>query len=224
MNWDKALSLELVVPQMSCSLIIVGESKEGLPFCYENSFTLQKVDSEQWVVSLEFQALNPLENLHRVGFIEVSFRERGILYYAFVDLVQLSTDSRVCTMTLSTPPELSTFQNRRFNRIDLASPAPLICRIVGVHKSSTHQGIIFSGFIHDISAGGLSFVTQTRTFYPLFLELSFTLPDHPHTYIVNGEISRVSQIDSNTYRVAAEFRNMSETITHLIDDYCSRQT
>jgi c-di-GMP-binding flagellar brake protein YcgR len=224
MNWDKALAMEMIMPQMCCSLIIVGETKEGMPFCYEGNFTLQKVNAAQLEVTLELQTMNPLEQLQQVCFIEVSFRERGVLYYAFVNLLHLSTEHNVCTMTMSSPQELNTFQNRRFTRIRLPDYTPLTCKIVGTRMSSTHEGITYTGHILDLSAGGLSFVTNTRIFYPLFLELSFILPGHPHQYVVQGEISRVSQFNSDSYRIAVEFRNIPEKLIHLIDDYCSQPT
>ncbi|MDF2963575.1 MAG: PilZ protein [Paenibacillus sp.] len=224
MNWNQALALEIVVPRMSCSLIIVGETKDGLPFCYEDTFTLLKADAQHLVAVMEYHSMHPLEKLHHVCFIEVSFRERGILYYAFVDLLDLETKRNMCTLTLSPPQDLSMFQNRRFNRIHLPSRTPLTCRIVGVRKTSSHQGIVFSGQIQDISAGGLSFITSTRIFYPLFLELSFMLPEHPHKFVVNGEIVRVSHFSSDSYRIAVEFRNIPESMTHQIDEYCTRPT
>ncbi|OXM87654.1 flagellar brake protein [Paenibacillus rigui] len=224
MNWNQALALEMVAPRMSCSLIIVGETKEGTPFCYEDQFTLQKLDEEQMVASLEFHTMNPLEKLHHVCFIEFSFRERGILYYAFVDLLQLENKRNIIYLKLSAPQELSMFQNRRFQRLHLSSRTPLTCRIIGIRKSSTHQGIAFTGHIQDISAGGLSFITNTRIFYPLYLELSFVLPDHPHKFVVHGEIIRVAHFSSDSYRIAVEFRNMPESLTHQIDEYCSRST
>lgn len=64
MNWNQALSFEMVVPRMSCNLIIVGETKEGMPFCYEDSFVLQKVEEQQLVATMEFHTMNPLEKLH----------------------------------------------------------------------------------------------------------------------------------------------------------------
>lgn len=224
MNWNQALTIEMVAPRMGCSLIIVGETKEGTPFCYEDQFIVQKLDEEQLVVSLEFHTMNPLEKLHHVCFIEFSFRERGILYYAFVDLLQLENKRNIIHLKLSAPQELSTFQNRRFQRIHLPSRTPLTCRIVGIRKSSTHQGIAFTGHIQDISAGGLSFITNTRIFYPLYLELNFVLPDHPHKFVVHGEIVRVANFSNDSYRIAVEFRNMPESLTHQIDEYCSRST
>jgi hypothetical protein len=221
MNWNKALALGIIAPQMSCNLIIVGETKDGLPFCYEDSFTLLKADEQQLVASMEFYSMHPLEKLHHVCFIEISFRERGVLYYAFADLLNLETKRSMCTLTLSPPQELNLFQNRRYNRIHLSSRTPLTCRIVGLRKLSTHQGIAFSGQIQDISAGGLAFITNTRIFYPLFLELSFMLPDHPHKFVVQGEIVRVTNYSSDSYRIAVEFRNMPESFTHQINEYCS---
>ncbi|WP_028549503.1 flagellar brake protein [Paenibacillus sp. UNC451MF] len=222
MNWNQALSFEMIVPRMSCNLIIVGETKEGMPFCYEDSFVMQKVDEQQMVATMEFHTMNPLEKLHHVCFIEFSFRERGILYYAFVDLLHVETKRNVCSLTLSAPQDLSTFQNRRFQRIHLPVRTPLTCRIIGVRKASTHQGIAFSGQIQDISAGGLSFITNTRIFYPLFLELSFVLPDHPNKFVINGEIVRVTHFSNDSYRIAVEFRDVPESLTHQIDEYCSR--
>jgi c-di-GMP-binding flagellar brake protein YcgR len=224
MNWDQALALEMVVPQMNCSLMIVGETKEGLPFCYEDNSTLQEIHTEQLILTIEFHALNPLEKLHHICFIEISFRERGILYYAFVELLHLSVERTVCLLTLSVPQKLGMFQNRRATRIHLPVQTPLTCRVVGVRKTSSHQGIAISGYIQDISAGGLSFITDTRIFYPLFLELSFVLPDDPQTYVLHGEIVRVAHYSSDSYRIAVEFHNTPEHITQLIDAYCSRPT
>ncbi|WP_243633221.1 flagellar brake protein [Paenibacillus xerothermodurans] len=207
---------------MNCSLIIVGETKGGLPFCYEDNFVLQTVDENQMVVSLEFPAASPFEGLQHVCFIEVSFRERGFLYYGFVDLLHTEIEDNVCWLTLAPPQQLKMFQNRRFNRIQLPSPAPLSCRISGVGSAAAGEGITFSGEIKDISAGGLSFTTLSRIFYPLYLELSFVLPGHPHTFMVHAEVVRVSQLDTGVYRVAVEFRNVPESLTHTIDGYCTR--
>ncbi|SFK80042.1 PilZ domain-containing protein [Paenibacillus sp. 1_12] len=222
MKWDQALALEIVVPKMSLSLIIVGKTKEGLPFFFEDNFILQKVNAEQMVTTIEFQTRNPLEDLHDIGFIEISFRERGILYYAFVEMLQLSATQTVCSLTLSVPHEFRTFENRRANRIQLDVPTSLTCRVIGVRKTASYQGEAFFGLIHDISAGGLSFVTNTRIFYPLLLELSFVLPNDPHTYILHGEIVRVTNCADDSYRLAVEFRNIPESTAQLLYEYCSQ--
>jgi hypothetical protein len=221
MNWNHALSRELVAPRMHCSLIIVGETKEGLPFCYEDTFALQEVHREQLVTTLEFSAINPLEKLHHVSFIEFSFRDRGILYYAFVDLIRMESKRNICSLTLSAPEELNLYQNRRYSRLTLPVRTPLTCRIVGVRRNSTHQGVAFAGQILDIAGGGLSFITSTRLFYPLYLELSFVLPDLPDKFVLKGEIVRVSHFSSDSYRIAVEFRDVSEQVMNQIDDYCS---
>jgi hypothetical protein len=222
MNWNQALALEMIFPQMSCNLIIVGEDKESLPFCYEDSITLQQVDTEQIIATIEFQALNPLEPLHHIGFIEISFRERGMLYYAFIDLLDLTFQRTTCILTLSIPQELRMFQNQGVNRIELSSSTSLSCKVISQSKPSVHEGITFSGLIHDITANGLSFITATRIFYPLLLELTFVLPKHPQQYVLQSEIIRVSMHDLDSYWITVEFRNISERNTQLIDDYCSR--
>lgn len=221
MNWNHALSRELIAPRMNCSLIIVGETKEGLPFCYEDTFSLKEADADQLVATLEFPAINPLEKLQHVSFIEFSFRDRGILYYAFIDLIRLETKRNICSLTLTAPPELNLFQNRRFSRLTLPVRTPLTCRIVGVRRNSTHQGVAFAGQILDIAGGGLSFITSTRLFYPLYLELSFVLPDLPHKFVIQGEIVRVSHFSSDSYRIAVEFREVPDHVLNQIDDYCS---
>jgi c-di-GMP-binding flagellar brake protein YcgR len=222
MNWTQAIALEIVVPLMNCSLIIVGETKDGLPFCYEDNFTLQTVDNDQMKVTLEFTSIHPLEKLHHVCFIEASFRERGVIHYAFLELISMDTKGNICTLTLTSPKELNVFQNRRFNRIHLTDQTLVTCRIVGVRKTSTHQGVAFSGQIQDISGGGLSFITNTRIFYPLYLELSFVLPGDADTFVVHGEIVRVSHFSMDSYRIAVEFRNLPESMTHQIDEYCTK--
>jgi c-di-GMP-binding flagellar brake protein YcgR len=139
-------------------------------------------------------------------------------------LIHMETKRKVCRLTLTSPQELSMFQNRRFNRIELTTRTPLTCRIVGVRKTSSYQGVEFTGQIQDISGGGLSFITNARIFYPLFMELSFVLPDCPQKFVVNGEIVRVTHFSNDSYRIAVEFRNIPESMTHQIDQYCSKST
>lgn len=220
MNWNLALSQGMLAPKTVCQLIIVGETKDGLPFCFEHSYTVQHVSATQLTVSLEFQGLNPLEKLDHVSFIDLSCRERGIVYYAFVDLQQYEVKKNVCTLTLSAPDEFRSHQGRRSARINLPARTPVTCRIVGVRKYASHQGVAFHGFMLDVGSGGLSFVTTTRLFYPLFLEMRFLLPGDSEPFTVYGEVVRVSHFSSDSYRVAIELRNLSEAMIQRIDDYC----
>ena len=43
MDWNKALELAYIAPNTDCHLIIVGECKDGQPFCYEENFSIDKI-------------------------------------------------------------------------------------------------------------------------------------------------------------------------------------
>jgi hypothetical protein len=221
MNWNLAVSQGLVAPGSTCRLIVVGETKDGLPFCFEQGYTVRSADAAQLTVGLEFQGLNPLEKLDHVSFIELSCRERGVDYYAFVDLLQYEVKKNVCTLSLSVPDSFRPQQDRRFTRTGLPARTPVTCRIVGVRKDASHTGVAFHGSMLDIGTGGLSFVTTTRLFYPLFLELRFLLPGDPEPFTVYGEVVRVDNFSSDSYRVAVELQSPSEAIMKRIGDYCS---
>ncbi|SDI68552.1 PilZ domain-containing protein [Paenibacillus naphthalenovorans] len=222
MHWNQALACGTVVIPASCRLIIVGETKEGLPFCYEDSFTLSKADGEQMTVTLETMAIHPLEKLHHVYFIEFSFFKRGILYYALVDLLHLETKRCLCTLTLTTPPQLLKAEQRQYKRIVPQVRTPLTCRIIGVRGQRTHQGnAFFTGQILDLSAGGVSFMTSTRLFSPLELELSFVLPGLAQKLTLHAEVIRIAPFGSDAYRVAVRFNQMPESTAIWIEEYCS---
>lgn len=219
MNWNQVSSQVRIAPKSDCRLIIVGETKDGQPFCYEESFTIQKIGEGEFTLLLEFPGINPLEKLDHVSFIDCSFRDRGILYYASAELLQLEIRKMSAVLTLSLPEEFGTHENRRYQRINLPSRTPVTSRIVGTRKQSTHQGIAFSGQILDISYSGLSFVSPYRLFHPLFLELSFVLPNYPDKLVVFGEIVRVSHFSYDSYRTAVEFAGTPETVLNRIDQY-----
>lgn len=220
MNWNLALSQGLLAPKTPCQLIIVGETKDGQPFCFEHGFTVLSAGAADLTVCLEFHGVNPLEKLDHVSFIDLSCRERGIVYYSFVELQRYEVKKNVCTLTFAAPEELRSHQGRRFNRIPLPVRTPVTCRIVGLRKYASHQGAAFPGLMLDVSSGGLSFVTASRLFYPLLLELRFLLPNDPEPFTVYGEVVRVTPFSSDSYRVAVELRNMSEQMIQRIDDYC----
>jgi c-di-GMP-binding flagellar brake protein YcgR len=223
MNWSQMLLDEIIVPRMNCNLIIYGETIDGEPFCFEDVFVLQKFNALEITLSYEFPTTNPLEKLHHIMFIEFSFRNKGILYYAFTDLIHTDLKRNIFSLTLKVPHTFNEFQNRRFTRITLNNRIPVNCRVVGVRGTSTHQGGQFSCQIVDISAGGLSFITPTRLFYPLFLQLSFLLPDLNRPFELYGEVVRVIPFGGNMYRAAVEFRHITEEITNIIENYCKRK-
>lgn len=223
MKWNEALAQDMVIPKAVCQLIIVGETKEGGPFCFENSFRIESVSDDKLIVSLDVQAHNPFDRLEHVTFIEYSFRERGVLFYSFVQLVQLDVRKTVCLLTLTAPEELHLFQNRRYNRINLPAKTPVTCKVVGLRANNAKNGIAFSGQMLDLCAGGLSFLTTSRLFYPLYLELSFHLPHSSDKFLVYGEIIRVTPYSIDAYRVAVEFRDTPDSIIQRIEQYCEQQ-
>ncbi|NEW08415.1 PilZ domain-containing protein [Paenibacillus sp. SYP-B3998] len=224
MDWNKALKLELIAPKANCRLIIVGESKDGQPFCYEDHFTIDKISDSSFTVTLELPGMYPFEKLEHVSFIEFSFKDRGILYFSYVELIQLEIKKTHCLLTLTIPEEMQSYQSRQFNRAKVSVRTPITLQIVGIRGLSSHKGVAFSGQLLDISAGGLSFITTSRLIYPLFLELSFILPHYPLPITVYGKIVRVTNFSNESYKAAVEFRHTPETILQEIEKYCSTET
>jgi c-di-GMP-binding flagellar brake protein YcgR len=221
MKWNQAIVQDTVTPRSKCRLVIIGENKDGQPFCMEEAFLIQRVGPNEFVVSLEYQGINPLEKLDHVSFIECSFRDRGNHYYAFTQLTQLEIKKNCCLLSLTVPEEIVIHQNRKYTRMNMPARIPITARIIGIREQIIHQGSVFYGQLLDISGGGLSFITVYRLFYPLFLELSFVLPDHPERFAICGEIVRVSNFSNDSYRIAVEFSKMPEDVLRLIDNYCS---
>lgn len=220
MEWNHAIHNQLFVPLANCSLIIVGQTRTGNPFCFENNFIVQNVTAVNLTVQLEFSGENPFQDLQHITFVEVSLREKGILYYAFADLLELNIERSACSIVLKAPQEVMEYENRRNTRISLREPLPLTCKIVGVRRNSTHQGVTFASKILDLSRGGLTFITSTRIFYPIYLQLSFQIPGYPTRFDLLGEIIRVNPFGGDGYRVAVEFREIPENISNLIDAFC----
>ncbi|MBA2940582.1 PilZ domain-containing protein [Paenibacillus sp. CGMCC 1.16610] len=223
MDWNKALELAYIAPNSDCHLIVVGESKDGQPFCYEDNFYIDKIGEDSFTVCLELVGVFPFDKLEHVSFIEFSFKDRGILYYTHVELLQLELKKAICYLTLSIPEEILQHQNRQHNRAKISLRTPITLQIVGIRGLSARKGVAFSGQLLDISAGGLSFVTTNRLFYPLFLEFSFLLSGFPHPITAYGEIIRVTNFSNDSYRVAAKFRHTPESILQEIDKYCTLQ-
>ncbi|WP_158289691.1 PilZ domain-containing protein [Paenibacillus flagellatus] len=209
-----------VVSGSKCRLILVGETKDGQPFCYEDRFTVHKLDAERIVAGLAYHTIHPLEKLHHLGFIELSFLERGMLYYGFADMLSMEMTKQHCLLTLAAPETVRMTQQRKSVRVQLASRIPITCRIVGVRGEMSPQSVVFYGQMIELSAGGVSFVTSTRLFEPLLLELTFVLPSSPEKHHLVCEIVRVTAFGSDSYRVAAEFRDCPPETIEPIDRFC----
>ncbi|MNI09998.1 Flagellar brake protein YcgR [compost metagenome] len=221
MNWNQAVEQEWMAPKSTCRLIIVGETKDGQPFCYEESFCIQKTSPIEFTVFLEFPSIHPLEKLDHVSFIECSFRDRGVLYYAFIDLIQLEIKKTSVHLTLTAPDKMNIHQRRRFDRMPLTSRTPITAKILGTREQNIQQGIAFSGQLLDISRGGLSFIAPYRLFHPLFLELSFLLPNYPEKFVILGEIVRIANFSYDSYRISVQFSEMPAAISQRIEQFCS---
>ncbi|WNR45576.1 PilZ domain-containing protein [Paenibacillus roseipurpureus] len=221
MDWNKVLELASISPNQECHIIIVGECKDGQPFCFEDHFTIDKISENSITVYQEQLGLFPFDKLSHVSFIEFSFRDGPVLYYGYVDLVQLELKKTICYLTLSLPEETFLYQNRRNVRAKLAQRTPVTIRVAGIRGISAQKSVAFTGQLLDISAGGLSFVTTNRLFIPLFLEFSFILPTFDQPVTLFGEIIRVTHFSNDSYRIAVEFRHTPDAIMQEIDSYCS---
>jgi hypothetical protein len=218
-EWDLASQSGIIVSQMSCSLILVGVTKDGDPFCYDDRFTLISANNQELTASLEFAGDNPLEKLHRVSFVEFSFRDRGLLYYSITDFIKMDFHQSLCTITLRIPHQLTQQQHRRFPRMTLTDKLPAQCRIVGLRQKLIHQGTSFPVQIIEISGSGLSFITSANLIYPLYIQFNFELPTLYQTLELNAEIIRINPFGNHSYRAAAEFRNVPEKTQTLLVEY-----
>lgn len=220
MDWNDALRQAIVAPRQTCTLIVVGETKEGQAFCYEGRFELQRADEREMTLSLRYPAVHPLEKLHHVSFVEFSFLAEGMLYYALVELLELETKRFVCTLRLSAPESLSCAEQRRFGRVAPQARTPVTCRIAGIRQPAVRNGVVFTGQIVDISTAAISFVTTARLLCPMFLEMTFVLPHVDHKMIVYGEIIRLEHFGSDAYRVAVRFHQPQGSVIHDIETFC----
>jgi hypothetical protein len=223
MYWSQALRDQIIARNMLSSLIIVGETADGLPFCYEDRFKLVEATEHQLTLRLEYGRTNPLEKLSRVQFIEYSFRNSGILYYACTELLHHAVQGNACVLTLAAPDKLQQHQNRRFERIILQEKVPVECRIVGIRRTLLREGARFQGDLLEISGGGLSFITSFRLLYPLFIRISFQPAGLGAPFDMLAEVMRVTPFGSDSYRVAAEFRSTPEDQLARMADYCASQ-
>ncbi|ANE45084.1 hypothetical protein SY83_00350 [Paenibacillus swuensis] len=221
MNWTKAVTSHLISEQSNCQMIIVGETDDGQPFCYENRFTIERIAEDQFTASLQFEDLNPLLSLDKVNFIEFSFFDKGILYYSFVHMLGKEYNAERCLIHLAAPEELYTSQNRKFPRVTLTDKLPLRCEIIGIRKQQQIQGTSFQGQMVDISGGGLSFLCTSKLFHPLLLRLRFHLPVYEEVFEVTGEVIRVTSQTGSSYRIAVEFRDIPESVVTQINAYAT---
>jgi c-di-GMP-binding flagellar brake protein YcgR len=221
MNWNEAISRKIITTQTSCQLIVVGQTQNGVPFCFEDSFAVQNVQLNQISGALVTATKkNPFTELNKVTFIELSFREKGGVYLAYVELLNIEIKSNLIVLTLTSPTILQCIQNRKYNRINLRDNIQLSCNIIGLRRQKIQRSTTFSTRIVDLSASGLSFISTVKLFYPLFLEFSFSLLDESQLVTVCGEIVRVTNVNGDSYRIACEFRDAPVEAISIINRYC----
>ncbi|MCZ8522782.1 MULTISPECIES: PilZ domain-containing protein [Paenibacillus] len=224
MNWNQILAAGMLPSSGNCSLVIIGETKEGQPFCYQDEFRLVRADEHHITVTLETPAIHPLEKLHHVSFVEFSYLEDGILHFALVGMEQLEMRRSLCTLTLSAPEAMQKTAQRKHERAPLVVRTPVTCRIVGIRGQAGQQSVTFTGQILDLSGGGIAFVTPARLLRNLDLEFTFVLPTLEQKLTAFGEVVRISHFGSDAYRVAARFRHVPDSLAVLIDEYCIAST
>jgi len=220
MKWARVLEAGLLECGSECRLIVVGETKDGQPFCYEDRFTVQKIGPDTLVAGLAYHTIHPLEKLHHIGFVELSFRHRGMLYYTFVDFVQLESTKQQCVLTLSAPDTVQVGERRSAPRIPLPSRIPITCRIVGVRGEKSPQTVVFHGQMIELSAGGVAFITTARLIEALLLELTFLLPPSSDMLTVTCEVVRVGPFGSDSYRIAAKIVSCPSETADRLHRYC----
>jgi hypothetical protein len=222
MNWPQARRNRMIAQSMEISVLIAGVGADGQPYCLEDTCELHDADDREFTVTVSTNAAAiPLDDLRKPQFIEISFRHAGILYYSFVELIRVQTIRGRYCVTLLAPSELQVRQNRRFTRLTLPDRIPSVCRIVGLRRQATHRGEPFASHITELSGGGISFVTNARLLYPVYLQFNFKLPGIAEELELYGEVMRVTPFASQSYRVAAEFDSVSDATIRILSEYCN---
>lgn len=224
MNYTQTSAVQIFQRKTNCQLIIVGKDQQGDAFCYENQFQITESKPSQIQVSLTMDEANPLRALRSIEFVELSIRDRGVPYFAFVTVLGIEQSKQVFTLTLEVPDYLNSNENRKFIRIDFPKTLPITCSIVGVRGKSTHEGVPFDAALIDVCGGGLSFLTNKRLFFPLFLKIRVALPGFTTPFEVFGDIARISPYRQQAYRIAVEFRDVDEALVSRIDAYCRQHS
>lgn len=225
LNWSEARRNRMIAQSMVISVLIAGVGPDGQPYCLEDTFELHDADDREFTVTVSVNAAAiPLADLRDPQFIEISFRHAGILYYAFVELARVQTIRGAYYVTLLAPTGLQVRQNRRFTRFTLPERLPTVCRIVGLRRQATHRGEPFEAHITELSGGGISFITNARLLYPVYLQFNFKLPGISEGFELYGEVMRVTPFASHAYRIAAEFDPMPEQAIRKLSEYCNDQS
>jgi hypothetical protein len=225
MNWPEARRNRMIAQSMEISVLIAGVGSDGQPYCLEDTFELHDADDREFTVTVSANAAAiPLADLRNPQFIEVSFRHAGILYYSFVELIRVQTIRGGYYVTLLAPSELQVRQNRRFTRLTLPERLPSVCRIVGLRRQATHSGEPFAAHITELSGGGVSFITNARLLYPVYLQFNFKLPGIAEEFQLYGEVMRVTPFASQAYRIAAEFDPIPEPTIRTLSEYCNERS
>ncbi|GIQ69950.1 PilZ domain-containing protein [Xylanibacillus composti] len=206
--------------QSNCQLIIVGKDDQGEALCYEDQFQIVESRPCQITVSLPIEDEHPLKTICTIEFVELSIRDRGVPYFAFVNVIDQACTDRTFTAMLEVPVHLHSSENRKFIRIDFPTVLPITCSIVGVRGRSTHHGVPFEADMIDVCGGGLSFLTKKRLFSPLYLKIRVDLPGFAAPFDVYGDIARISPYRQDYYRIAVTFKEVDEGLVQRIDDYC----
>lgn len=206
--------------QADCQLIIVGKDGKGEALCYEDQFQIVESRPTQITVSLLLEDGHPLRTIHTIEFVELSIRDHGLPYFAFVNVIEQACTEDTFTAVLEVPVHLHSSENRKFIRIDFPTVLPIMCSIVGVRGRMTHQGVPFEAEMIDVCGGGLSFLTKKRLFSPLYLKIKVDLPGFPAPFEVFGDIARISPYRQDYYRIAVTFNDVDDLLVKEIDDYC----
>jgi c-di-GMP-binding flagellar brake protein YcgR len=171
-------------------------------------------------VGLTTKGSNPLSNLSLAHFVELSIRDRGVPFFAYVTIINKEYVGNRYLLTLSVPAQMVGKDSRNFKRIRFPDGLPITCSIVGVRGNLVTHGRSFSSDMIDICGGGISFVTSTNIFHPLYLLTQFTLPNSSDVYEIHGEVARITPFKQNMKRVSLSFSDATESDIRKIDDYC----
>ena len=163
-----------------------------------------------------------LVEYHRDEEVEALFHVGGERY-AFSTLVEgrcmheLNGQQKVAALVLAYPREMENRQRRAHYRIPVSMAIPVSVAFIEVTTpgESFEMLGIHSGFISDISAGGLAVVCRQRL--PVSIEvgtslsISFQLPGEPEHLALKGLIRNVRKADTNEARILG--------IEYLREDY-----
>lgn len=150
--------------------------------------------------------------------VTVNFHDEAIGLCTFTSKIYKHTNEMFC---IEKPAEdqIKRVQRRRYFRVNVLEDVELFKQ----KNKDTNQVEVIKAFTHDISGGGLAFLTPEKS-----VETNEVVDGMIHLKLKNkqleikftGKIVRVIQQENNVYKSSLQFLDMSESVRSELIHYC----